>query len=67
MLITSNDLKERIIGDLKQDLHSKQHALDDLTQKLEETQKELAFFKLALGPDTTALLKRKYKEYRNET
>ena len=66
MLITSNDLKERIIADLKQDLLSKQASLLDYKHLSDEKQRELDFLKLAIGSDNALLIKRKYREYRNE-
>ncbi len=50
ILITSNDIKERIIAELKEEVIQKQQNIQEMMYKLGRKKKELDFYKQTLGP-----------------
>ena len=65
VLITSNDIKERIIGELKDELVDKSNENDKLRDSLRKKKEELGFYKRCLGDKIKRIFKGKYREYRN--
>eukprot|EP00347_Sterkiella_histriomuscorum_P010555 403375839 len=66
VLIASNDLKERIVADLKSEVIQKQILAEDYKSKYEKKMRELDFYKKMMGAYYQGIFKKKYTEYKNE-
>ena len=64
VLLTANEVKERVISDLKKDIIDKNECIDKMLKQINEAQQKVEFYQKHLGEKNMLLFESKYKQFK---